>query len=85
MSKKNRSMPVQEVYTTLHSDEIGSNANAVFAVYEIQNGYLLKPTVRETGPQGLVFCKDIQDLTEQILSSQAQMRLGLSSAKINKY
>lgn len=84
MGKKNIPSPSREIYPA-YPDVIGSSANAAFTVYEIQNGYLLRPEVRETGPQGLVFCKDIQDLTEQILSSQAQLRLGLSSAKINKY
>lgn len=84
MGKNRRPMPVQEVYPS-YPDVVGSSANAAFTVYEIQNGYLLRPEVREIGPQGLVFCKDIQDLTEQILSAKAQMRLGLSSAKINKY
>lgn len=84
MGKKNIPLTSREIYPA-YPDVIGSSAGVVFTVYEIQNGYLLRPEVRETGPQGLVFCKDIQDLTEQILSSQAQLRLGLSSAKINKY
>jgi hypothetical protein len=83
MGKKNTPSPSREIYPA-YPDVIGSSANAAFTVYEIQNGYLLRPEV-QAGPQGLVFCKDIQDLTEQILSSQAQLRLGLSSAKINKY
>lgn len=84
MGKNHRPMPSQEIYPA-YPDVVGSNASAAFTVYEIRNGYLLRSEVRETGPQGLVFCKDIQDLTEQILSTQAQMRLGLTSAKTNKY
>lgn len=84
MGKNNKQRTTQEIYPA-YPDMIDSSANSAFTVYEIQNGYLLRPTIREAGPQGLVFCKDIQDLTEQILSSQAQLRLGLTSAKINKY
>jgi hypothetical protein len=52
-------------------------ARAAFIVYEIQNGYLLRTEVLDESPSKMVYCKDIQELSEQILTSQAQMRLNL--------
>jgi len=57
---------------------IEHSAEAMFVVYQIQNGYLLQPNIRHSvGLGSLVYCTDIQDLTNQILSTQAQMRLNL--------
>ena len=70
--------PMQEISPSV----IEHSAEAMFVVYKIQNGYLLQPNMRHTvGLSSLVYCTDIQDLTNQILSTQAQMRLNLQPAK----
>jgi hypothetical protein len=67
------------VYATDVIDKFNPNhcARAAFIVYEIQNGYLLRTEVLDESPSKMVYCKDIQELSEQILTSQAQMRLNL--------
>lgn len=85
MGKKNRAMPTP-LMEHPQAESVVRYAPTSFVVYEIQNGYLLSVDCRlDAAPIKLIYCKDIQDLTQQILSSQAQLRLGLSSAKINKY
>jgi hypothetical protein len=78
-------MPIEQHYPAANR-EIGhaldTGCQAAFMVYQIQNGYLLYPQVRHSVSQPpLVYCKDIQDLTDQILSTQAQLRLNLQPAK----
>ena len=67
------------VYATDVIDKFNPNhcARAAFIVYEIQNGYLLRAEVLDESPYKMIYCKSIQELSEQILTSQAQMRLNL--------
>ena len=70
--RENQMQPSPSGYIPI---EHGSRAS--FTVYAIQNGYLMRCEPQVAAPHGLVFCEDIQDLCEQILSSEAQMRLNL--------
>lgn len=87
MGKKryNKPSPIREVYpdlTTELTPELHQASDNTFVVYQIKNGYLLNPHTQHTvGYRSLVYCKDIQDLTDQILSTQAQLRLNLQPAK----
>jgi hypothetical protein len=79
--KKNWKSPQIQPYPSTNSITPDDSMNpyytsrAVFMVYEIQNGYLLRPDTRDEASSKLIYCKSIPELTEQILSAQAQMRL----------